>query len=139
MGFVACMGEERLPQRVTLGELNGGKGYSGGQEKDWMVHLKVDILVFGMKFEGWRNIALKAGSWFRRVEATESFMWKWHDTKRCRAAEQHAKAASAPSTSASLSGRGEGGGGGGRGEGEKRGGGRREGGRGGPAHLEAEV
>ena len=33
-GFVARMGEERLPQRVMFGELVGGKGYSGGQEND---------------------------------------------------------------------------------------------------------
>ena len=56
-GFVARMGEERLPQRVMLGELVGGKGYSGGQEKDWMAHLKEDMSVFGMKFEGWRKAA----------------------------------------------------------------------------------
>ena len=37
------MGEERLPQRVMFGELVGGKGYSGGQKKDWMVHLKEDV------------------------------------------------------------------------------------------------
>ena len=47
------MGEERRPQRVLFGELAGGKGYSGGQEKDWMAHLKEDMSVFGMKFEGW--------------------------------------------------------------------------------------
>ena len=29
-GFVARMGEERLPQRVMYGEFVGGKGYSGG-------------------------------------------------------------------------------------------------------------
>ena len=28
------------------------KGYSGGQEKDWLAHLEEDIPVFGMKFEG---------------------------------------------------------------------------------------
>ena len=33
-GFVARMGEERLPQRVMFGELVRGKGYSRGQEKD---------------------------------------------------------------------------------------------------------
>ena len=33
-GFVARMGEERLPQRVTFGELGWGKGYSRGQDKD---------------------------------------------------------------------------------------------------------
>ena len=54
-GFVARMGEERLPQRVMFGELVGGKGYSGGQEKNWLVHLKEDMSVFGMKFEGWRG------------------------------------------------------------------------------------
>ena len=41
-GFVARMGEERLPQRVMFGEFVGGKGYSGGQEKNWMVHRKED-------------------------------------------------------------------------------------------------
>ena len=51
-GFVACMGEERLPQWVMFGELVGGKGYSGRQEKDWMAHLKEDMSVFGEKFEG---------------------------------------------------------------------------------------
>ena len=60
-GFVARMGEERLPQRVMFGELVGGKGYSGRQEKDWMVHLKGSMSAFGMKFEGWRKAARKAG------------------------------------------------------------------------------
>ena len=67
-GFVARMGERRLPQRVMFRELVGGKGYSGGQEKDWIAHLKEDMSVFGMKFEGWRKAAQKAGRWFRRVE-----------------------------------------------------------------------
>ena len=67
-GFVARMGEERVPQRVMYGELVGGKGYSGGQEKDWMVHLKEDMSAFGMNFEGWRKAAQKVGRWFRRVE-----------------------------------------------------------------------
>ena len=33
-GFVARMGEERLPRRVIFGEMLGGKGYSGGLEWD---------------------------------------------------------------------------------------------------------
>ena len=37
------MGEERLPQRVMFGELVEGKGFSGGQEKDRLVHLIEDI------------------------------------------------------------------------------------------------
>ena len=47
------MGEERLPQRVMFGKLVRGTGSSGGQEKDWMVHLKEDMSAFGRKFEGW--------------------------------------------------------------------------------------
>ena len=95
-----------------LGELVGGKGYSGGQEKDWLVHLKEDMSVFGVKFEGWRKAAQKAGRWFRRVEkGAESFMRKRHDAERCKAAERHAKAKAAPSTvgiSKAAGGRGAG-------------------------------
>ena len=32
-GFVARMGEKRLPQRVMFGELVGGKGYSGAKRR----------------------------------------------------------------------------------------------------------
>ena len=93
------MGEERLPQRVMFGKLVGGKGYSGEQEKDWLVHLKDDMSVFGMKFEGWRKAAQKAGRWFRRgEERAEFFTLKWHEAERRKAAQRHAKAAAAPST-----------------------------------------
>ena len=98
-GFVARMREERLRKRVMFGELVGGKSYSGGQEKDWLVHLKEDMPVFGMKFEGWRKTAQTAGRWFRRVEeGAELFMRKCHETERRKAAERRAKAAAAPST-----------------------------------------
>ena len=46
------MGEKRLPQRVMFGEFVGDKGYSGEQEKDWMAHVKEDMSVFAMRFEG---------------------------------------------------------------------------------------
>ena len=51
-GFMARMGEDNLSRRVMFGELVGGKGYSGGQKKDWVMHLKEDMPAFGMKFEG---------------------------------------------------------------------------------------
>ena len=111
------MGEERLPQRVMFGEFVGDKGYSGGQEKGWMDHLKEDMSVFGMKFEGWRKAAQKAGRWFRRVEeGAELFM---HETERRKAAERRAKAAAAPSTVGISKQPGGGGRGGGRGKGGK--------------------
>ena len=93
------MGEERLPQRVMFGELVGGKGYSGGQEKDWMAYLKEDMSVFGMKFDGWRKAPQKAGRWFRQVEeGVELFMRNMDETERRKPAERRAKAAAAPST-----------------------------------------
>ena len=137
-GFVARMGEERLRQRVIFGEIVGGKGCSGGQEKYWMDHLKDDMSAFGMKVEGWRKAAQKAGRWLRRVEeGAELFMRNWHETERRKAAERRAKAAAASSTvgiskrpGGGGMGRGGegtgGGGGGGRGNGRK--GGRGEGG-----------
>ena len=88
-GFVVRMGEERLPQRVMFAEFVGGKGYSGGKEKDWMDHLKEDMSVFGMKFEGWRKAAQKAGRWSLRVEeGAELFMRNWHERERRKAAER---------------------------------------------------
>ena len=35
-GFVARMGNEKLPKRVMFGQVDGGKGCSGGQEQDRM-------------------------------------------------------------------------------------------------------
>ena len=56
-GFVARMGEERLPRRVIFGEMLGGKGYSRGQELDWMKDLEEDLKAFGVKFEWWCEAA----------------------------------------------------------------------------------
>ena len=42
-----------------FGEILGGKGYSGGQEWDWMKDLEEDLNAFGIKFEGWREAAQK--------------------------------------------------------------------------------
>ena len=50
-GFVARMGNERLPKRVMLGELEGGKGYLGGQEQDWMGSLERYLSLFNSPTE----------------------------------------------------------------------------------------
>ena len=77
---------------MKFGELVGGMGYSGGQEKDWLAHLKKDMSVFGIKFEGWPKAAQKAGRWFRRVEEeAELSMRKWHETERPEAAKRPRK------------------------------------------------
>ena len=91
------------------------------------MHLPEDMSIFGMKFEGWRKAAQKAGRRFRRVEeGAKMFTRTWHETERRKAAERRAKAPAAPST-VRLSKRPGGGGSGEAGSGE---GGRREGGRG---------
>ena len=50
-GFVARMGNERLPKRVMFGELEGGKGYVGGQEQDWIGCLEHDLSLFNLPTE----------------------------------------------------------------------------------------
>ena len=60
-GFVARMGEERLPRRMMPGDLVGRKGYSGRQEKGLMVCLEECMTECGMKTTGWRKGAQKAG------------------------------------------------------------------------------
>ena len=102
-GFVARTGEERLTRRVIFRELVGGKGCSGGQKKDSMVHLKEDVTGFSMKFEGWRKAAQKAGRCFRRVEVgAEAFVRKWRDVEVGRATERHGEVTTTPVTTAPL-------------------------------------
>ena len=112
-----------------FGELVGGEGYWGGGDKNSMVHLKENMSAFGMKFDGWRKAAQKAGTWFRREgEGAESFISASGMTRRAvelssdmqRPRQHHPP-------SASLSDRGKAGRGGG---GRDREGGEGEGGRG---------
>ena len=59
--IAASSQHERGPQRAMFEELVWSKGYSGGQEKNYMVHPKKDMSVFGMEFEGWRKATQTAG------------------------------------------------------------------------------
>ena len=53
-GFVAHMGNDRLPKRVMSEQPRmGGKVYLRGQEKDWMGRLKRDALL--LTFPSKRN------------------------------------------------------------------------------------
>ena len=61
--------------------------------------LEEDMTGFGIKFEGWRKAAQKAGKEFRRVEdGAAAFIRKWLDAASFRAAERHAKAVAMPPT-----------------------------------------
>ena len=47
-GFVARMEDTRLPKCVMFGELVGGAGSVGGQEKEWMGCFLDDLRAFGI-------------------------------------------------------------------------------------------
>ena len=52
VGFVTRTEKECLPGRVVVGELVGGKGYSGRQQNDTMVRLEEDVTGFSVNSEG---------------------------------------------------------------------------------------
>ena len=62
--FVARVGIERLPKRVTFGELEREKGYSGGLEQDWMCCLERDVSLFNLPIE-----EKNSGRWQQRNRA----------------------------------------------------------------------
>ena len=98
-GFVARMGEERLPRRVMFVELVEGKGCTGVRKHDGMRCLEEDLNEFGIKSEGWREAAQKADRWFRWVEDwANTLRRKWHDAERRSAARRHRTVATAART-----------------------------------------
>ena len=48
MGFVARMEDTKLPKCVMFGEVVGGAGCVGGQEKEWMGRFLDDLRAFGI-------------------------------------------------------------------------------------------
>ena len=84
-GFVARMENERLSKLVIYGEVDGGKGYSGGQEQDRMACLQHDLSLFNLPTEAkhWTLAAKKPGEWFRPVEdAADQYMKRWFVTEK---------------------------------------------------------
>ena len=67
-GFVARMEETRLPKCVMFGELVGGAGCVGGQEKEWMECFLDDLRVFGINADQWTTAAQDEGGWRRTAE-----------------------------------------------------------------------
>ena len=67
-GFVARMEDTRLPKSAMFGELVGGAGCVGGQEKEWMGCLLDDLRVFGISADEWTTAAQDEGGWHKTVE-----------------------------------------------------------------------
>jgi len=73
--------------------LFAGKGYSGGQEQDWMGCLEHDLSLFNLSNEvkHWKLAAKNPGEWFRRVEeSTEQYMKRWFVTEKEHVAKRRA-------------------------------------------------
>ena len=56
-GFVARMEDTRLPKCVMFGEMVGGAGCVGGQEKEWMGCFLDDLRAFGINADQWTTAA----------------------------------------------------------------------------------
>ena len=77
-GFVARMEGTRLPKCVMFGELGGGAGCVGGQEKEWMGCFLDDHGAFGINADQWTTAAQNEGECRRTAEqGAERFMVKW--------------------------------------------------------------
>ena len=62
-GSVARMENTRLPKGVMFGEVLGGTGCVGGQEKEWMRSFLDDPRAFGISADKWTTAAPDEGEW----------------------------------------------------------------------------
>ena len=89
-GFVARMEDTRLPKCVVFGEMLGGAGCLGGQEKEWMGCFLDDLRAFGINADQWTTAAQDEGEWRRTTEqAAEHFMAKWIVPKKTKDGLRH--------------------------------------------------
>ena len=73
--FVGCMEDTRLPKCMMFGEIGGGAGCVGGQEKEWMGCFLDDLRAFGINADQWTTPAQDEGEWRRTAEqGVEHFM-----------------------------------------------------------------
>ena len=85
------MEDTRLPKCVMFGEMVGGAGCVGGQEKEWMGCFLDDLRAFGINADQWTTAAQDEGEWRRTVEqGAEHFMAKWIVAEKTKAGLRHA-------------------------------------------------
>ena len=84
-GFVTRMEDTRLPKCVMFGEMVGGTGCVGGQEKEWMGCFLDDLRAFGINADQWTTAAQDEVEWRGTAEqGAEHFMAKWIDAEKPR-------------------------------------------------------
>ena len=85
------MEDTRLPKCVMVGEMVGGAGCVGGQEKEWMGCFLDDLIAFGINADQWTTAAQDEGEWRRTAEqGAEHFMAKWIVAEKTKARLRHA-------------------------------------------------
>ena len=90
-GFVPRMEDRRLPKCVMFGEMVGGAGCVGGQEKEWMGCFLDDLRFFGINADQRMTAAQDEGKWRRTAEeGAEQFMAKWIVAEKTKAGLRHA-------------------------------------------------
>ena len=90
-GFVARMEDTRLPKCVMFGEMVGGTGCVGGQEKEWMGCFLDHLRAFGINADQWTTAAQDEGEWRMAAEqGAEHFMAKWIPAEKYKAGVRHA-------------------------------------------------
>ena len=74
-----------------FGELEGGVGCVGGQEKEWMGCFLDDLRAFGINADQWTTAAQDEVEWCRTAEqGAEHFTAKWIAAEKNKAGLQHA-------------------------------------------------
>ena len=87
------MEDTRLPKCVMFGELLGGAGCVGDQEKEWMGCFLDDLRAFGINSDQWATAAQDEGEWHRTAEqGAEQFMAKWIVAEKAKPGLWHAVA-----------------------------------------------
>ena len=75
-----------LPKCVMFGEMVGGAGCVGGQEKEWMGCFLDDLGAFGINVDQWTTAAQDEGEWRRTAkQGAEHFMAKWIAAEKAKA------------------------------------------------------
>ena len=85
------MEDTRLPKCVMFGEMVGGAGCAGGQEKEWMGCFLDDLRAFGINADQKTTAAQYEGEWRRTAEqGAEHFMAKWIVAEKTKAGLRYA-------------------------------------------------
>ena len=84
------MEDTRLPKCVMFGELVGGAGCVGSQEKEWMECFLDYLRAFGINADQWTTAAQDKGEWRRTTEqGAEHFVAKWIAAEKARDGLRH--------------------------------------------------